>query len=115
VASVAGFRALPKFSAYSSTKAALITFLEATRLDLHKTDLAVTTVCPGFVRTEMTAKVQSRLMVELDDAVRTILRSLDRREAMCTFPLPVATAMRSLPFIPNSVYDFVLTRVKLPY
>jgi len=117
VASTAGFRGLPKFSAYSSSKAALITFLESTRLDLHKTEIGVTVVCPGFVRTEMTRdlKVSTPFMVEVDDAARTILRSIDKGEFMCAFPRPVSTLMRSLPFIPTALYDFALTRVKLPY
>jgi short-subunit dehydrogenase len=116
VASVAGFRGLPKFSAYGASKAALISFLESMRLDLHSTRLAVTVVCPGFVRTEMTAKVKATpFMLESSEAARIILRSLERRDFMCTFPLPVAAVMRSLPFIPTALYDFALTKVKLPY
>jgi short-subunit dehydrogenase len=116
VASVAGFRGLPKFSAYSASKAALISFLESMRLDLHATGIAVTAVCPGFVRTEMTKDVKGTLfIVEPDEAARLILRSLERRDPMCTFPLPVSTVMRSLPFIPTALYDFALTKVKLPY
>ncbi len=117
VASVAGFRGLPKFSAYSSSKAALITFLESIRLDLHATQIGVTAVCPGFVRTEMTKDIKGStpFMVEADEAARIILRSVERKDPLCSFPLPVYTLMRSLPFIPTALYDFAFTKVKLPY
>jgi short-subunit dehydrogenase len=115
IASLAGYRGLPKFNAYSASKAALIAFLESTRLDLHKTSIAVTTVCPGFVRTERTAGVRSKLMVELDDAIRTIRGALRKQAAFCSFPTGTAAAVASLSFLPVSVYDFLLTRRKLPY
>src|SRR5262249_35903679 len=50
IASVAGFRGLPRFSAYSASKAGLITLLESLRIDLHGTGVSVTTVCPGYVQ-----------------------------------------------------------------
>ena len=53
VASVAGFRGLPRFGAYSASKAALITLCESLRIDLHGTGVSVTTVCPGYVQTEL--------------------------------------------------------------
>jgi short-subunit dehydrogenase len=115
VASLAGFRGLPKFNAYSATKAALITFLESTRVDLHKTDVYVTTVCPGWVRTEMTAKMKSSLLVDLDDAVATILRALHKRAPMCAFPAGTSMAMRALSNLPDSIYEFLVTRAKVPY
>jgi len=114
VASLAGMRGLPKYSAYSASKAALITFLESTRLDLLKTGVAVTAVCPGYVRTEMTAKSGERpFMIDVDQAVKTILHSLARKDAVCAFPRPTATVMRSAALLPSSVYEFVFTRSKM--
>jgi short-subunit dehydrogenase len=116
IASLAGFRGLPKFNAYSASKAALITFLESMRVDLHRSEVAVTTICPGFVRTEMTGENgKLPFLVECDDAVATILGAIDRRQAVCAFPLPTATAMRSVALLPESVYEFLITRAKLPY
>jgi len=114
IASVAGFRGLPKFNAYSGSKAGLIAFLESTRLDLHSTDVAVTTVCPGFVRTEMTGKVKARGMA-LDEAVRIIRQALAERRAVCTFPRTTRAAMTAVSLLPDSVYEFLATRAKVPY
>lgn len=116
IASLAGFRGLPKFNAYSASKAALISFLESMRVDLHKTELAVTTICPGFVETEMTEKMgKSKLVLGCDEAVAIILGAIDRREAVCAFPRGMAAAMRSVALLPESVYEFLITRAKLPY
>jgi short-subunit dehydrogenase len=117
VASLAGFRGLPKFNAYSSSKAALITFLESTRVDLHKTDVYVTTVCPGWVRTEMTAKMKSApFMIDLDEALRTILHALHKRDPMCAFPMGASLALRTIVSnLPDSMYEFLVTRAKVPY
>ena len=55
VASVAGYRGFPSSQAYGSTKAAEINLLESLRIDLLPLGIEVTTVCPGFVRTGLTA------------------------------------------------------------
>ena len=55
IASVAGYRGLSGGEAYAATKAAQINLLESMRASLSTKDVRVTTVCPGFVRTDMTA------------------------------------------------------------
>lgn len=55
VASVAGYRGLPKALAYGPTKAALNNLAEVLYLDLHREGIGVSVVNPGFVETPMTA------------------------------------------------------------
>jgi short-subunit dehydrogenase len=114
VASLAGLRGLPKYGAYCASKAGLITFLESLRVDLRAVDIAVTAICPGYVRTEMTAGVKdARFMVELDDAVKIILRAIDRREFMCSFPMPMAAPMRAISLLPSSAYELVMSKMPI--
>ncbi len=116
VASVAGFRGLPRFGAYSASKAGLITLCESLRIDLHGTGVSVTTVCPGYVQTEMLTPGKSHpFVVSADDAVATILRAADAREASCTFPAPIVAGMRAVQLVPRSLYEFVATRAKVKY
>jgi short-subunit dehydrogenase len=56
VASVAGFRGLPKALAYGPGKAALIHFAECLYLDLQPKGVGVWLINPGFVATRLTAK-----------------------------------------------------------
>ena len=56
VASVAGYRGLPKALAYGPGKAALIHFAECLYLDLHPQGIGVWVINPGFVDTRLTAQ-----------------------------------------------------------
>lgn len=50
-ASMAGFRGLPYASAYCSTKAAVISISESLLAELEGSNIGVTVLCPGFMRT----------------------------------------------------------------
>jgi short-subunit dehydrogenase len=116
VASVAGFRGLPRFGAYSASKAGLITLCESLRIDLHGTGVSVTTVCPGYVQTELLTPGKSHpFVVSVDEAVDTILRAADARDALCTFPAPIVAGMRAAQLLPRSLYEFVATRARVKY
>src|SRR5262249_45761712 len=112
ISSIAAWRGMPQSCAYSGSKAGLATFLESLRVDLRDTGVVVTTVFPGFVKTEMTAKNKFPMpfILELDQAVRIILRALDQDRATCAFPRPLAAAARTLPFLPQAVYEFVASK-----
>ena len=56
VASVAGYRGLPKALAYGPGKAALIHFAEVLHLDLTPKGIGVWVINPGFVATPLTAQ-----------------------------------------------------------
>jgi short-subunit dehydrogenase len=112
VASVAAFHGMPTYSAYGASKAGLRSFLDSTRADLHKTQLKVTTVCPGYVETEMTVGLKSKLMIGCDEAVATILKSLDAGDTMCAFPARVVLPIRALALLPDSMVDYLLVRAK---
>jgi short-subunit dehydrogenase len=56
VASVAGYRGLPKALAYGPGKAALIHFAEVLHLDLAPKNIGVWVINPGFVATRLTAQ-----------------------------------------------------------
>lgn len=56
VASVAGYRGLPKALAYGPGKAALIHFAECLHFDLAPQGIGVWVVNPGFVATQLTAR-----------------------------------------------------------
>jgi short-subunit dehydrogenase len=115
IASLAGFRGLPKSAAYSASKAAVIAFLESLRVDLKDTAVGVTTICPGYVKTELTANRPYKMpfLMELDDAVDTMMRGIERRAAVCAFPLPLSSTVRALSFLPSALYDFIVTRSKV--
>jgi short-subunit dehydrogenase len=102
VASVAGYRGLPGAEAYGATKAAQLNLLEAMRVSLRRRGVRVTTVAPGFVRTEMTEvnAFPMPFMIEADAAARAIADGLERGRLEIIFPLPMAIATKVARLVP---------------
>ena len=115
VSSLAAFRGMPGNGAYCASKAALHTFMESIRVDLRRTRVKATTIYPGFVKTELTAKNKFRMpfLMELDDAVKVMTRGLARGARTIAFPLPMAAVTRTLGALPSAVYEPLAGRVRM--
>jgi short-subunit dehydrogenase len=113
VSSIAAYRGLPKLAVYSASKAYLSAFLEALRVDLAGAGVHVTDVRPGYVRTAMNADSKRKLpfLMEASAAAQEIWDAIVARKAVHAFPLPVATAMRSIALLPNVFYDRMAGKV----
>jgi 3-oxoacyl-[acyl-carrier protein] reductase len=108
VASVAGYRGFPWMISYSASKAALIAYLEALRPGLSRRGVTVTTVCPGFVRTQMSTGIPYQhniKMIEPEDAARYLLRAIDRRPRNCVFPWDMRIGLAILKYMPDWFFD----------
>ncbi|MEQ8604536.1 MAG: SDR family NAD(P)-dependent oxidoreductase [Marivibrio sp.] len=102
VSSIAGYRGMPGAPAYSASKAAVMAYGEALRGDLASDGVAVSVICPGFVKTPMTAvnDFPMPFLMEAARAAAIIRRGLARDSALITFPFPMRLAawwMRVLP------------------
>ncbi len=112
ISSIAAFRGMPKTAAYCGSKAFLSNFLESLRIDLRKTGVAVTDVRPGFVRTPMLSQYAKLppFTIELERAGTKIIRAIESRRAIATFPLPVAVMMRTASLLPSPIYTWLQGR-----
>jgi NAD(P)-dependent dehydrogenase (short-subunit alcohol dehydrogenase family) len=114
IASLAAFRGLPRTGAYCASKAALVTLLESTRVDLRGTGVNVVTVCPGFIKSELTARNDPREMaflLELEDGVRRILRGIERERRIVHFPWQISYLMKYIVHnMPGFLYDRVAAK-----
>ena len=115
VSSLAAFRGMPGNASYCASKAALHTWMEGVRVDLAKTNVRATTIYPGFVRTEMTARNKYRMpfLMDLDDAVQVMAKGLDRGDKTIAYPLPMVAITRTLGALPGSVYETIASRVRM--
>jgi short-subunit dehydrogenase len=113
ISSLAAYRGLPGSAGYSATKAGLSTFLEGLRPQLRYRGISVTTVHPGFVRTEMTSgqKGFQPFLMDADRAARIILREVGRRRRRVDFPWPMVAVLRAVQMIPGGIYDRIADRL----
>ncbi|GAB5605194.1 SDR family oxidoreductase [Sideroxyarcus sp. TK5] len=107
IASVAGFRGLPGAGAYSASKAALISYMESLRLEMHGSGVKVVTICPGYIRTPMTDinPYPMPFMLEVDDAARRFARVIERGCSFKVVPWQMAIVGRMMKLLPNWLYD----------
>jgi short-subunit dehydrogenase len=114
VSSLAAFRGLPDSGPYCASKAALITLLESTRVDLRGTGVDVVTVCPGFVKSEMTDRNDAKEMpflMDVEDGAACLLRGIEARRRVVHFPWPLSYPMKYVVArLPGLLYDWLITR-----
>src|SRR2546430_10134216 len=116
MSSLAAFRGMPGNAAYCASKAAIHTFMESVRVDLRGTGVVATTIYPGFVKTELTAKNKFRMpfLMELPDAVEVMARGIAKKKPTIAYPLPMAAAARALSSLPRSIYEPLAGRSRIP-
>jgi short-subunit dehydrogenase len=116
ISSVAGYRGLAGSEAYGATKAGQINLLESLRLHVARTGVRVVTVCPGFVRTDLTAgnAFPMPFIIEADAAGRAICDGLERERREIVFPLPMAVLMKAARLLPTGVWAALWSLSRAP-
>lgn len=112
ISSLAAYRGLPKSAAYCASKAAVSAFFESLRVDLHRTNVDVTIIHPGFIKTPLTAgrHAQMPYLMELDDAVKKIVRAIETRKKSYAFPWQLASIVRAAMVMPIPLYDRIMSK-----
>lgn len=107
IASVAGFRGLPGASAYSASKSAARTWLEALRVELAGSGVSVVTICPGYIDTPMTQvnKYRMPFIISADEAARRFARAIAARKRLAVIPWQMALASLLLRLVPGWLFD----------
>jgi len=107
IASVAGFRGLPGAGAYSASKAAAISYLESLRVELRGSGVKVVTICPGYIKTPMTAinPYPMPFILDAEDAAKRIALAIERETAFCVIPWQMDLVGRMLKCMPRWIYD----------
>ena len=113
ISSVAGYRGLTGSQAYGATKAGQINLLESLRIQVARAGVRVITVCPGFVRTDLTATnaFPMPFIIEADTAGRAICDGLERERAEIVFPIRMAIVMKAARLVPVALWSALWSRV----
>ncbi len=106
VASVAGYRGLPKALIYGASKAALVNFAETLYLDLRPRGIGVYLVMPGFVKTPLTDRNDFHMpnLITAEEAAREIAQGLRDRRFEIDFPKAFTRKLRLLRLLPYRLY-----------
>jgi len=112
IASVAGFRGLAGNGAYSASKAAVINWLEALRVELHGSGVRVVTVCPGYIDTPMTQvnRFPMPFLISAQEAARRTARAIDAGRSLAVLPWQMRLVFAGLRRAPNWLFDWILSR-----
>ena len=112
IASVAGFRGLPGGGAYSASKSAAITYLESLRVELRGSGVAVVTICPGYIRTAMTAsnRYPMPFIIDADEAARRFAGAIARKRRFTVIPWQMALVSFALRHLPRWLFDRLFAR-----
>ncbi|MEO1206059.1 MAG: SDR family NAD(P)-dependent oxidoreductase [Pseudomonadota bacterium] len=112
VASVAGYRGLPRASAYGPTKAALNSLCQSLKPALDGFNVTTTIINPGFVDTPMTAKNDFPMpyLMQPDEAADKIFEGLKSKRYEVAFPWQLVTQLKFLSILPSSLYFYLMKK-----
>ncbi len=105
MSSLAGYRGWAGAPAYCASKAAVRVYGQALRSALAPHHVNVTVICPGFVKSRMTAvnTFSMPFLMDTDKAARHIIKRLTRNPALIAFPWPMVWGLRFLRLLPETL------------
>jgi short-subunit dehydrogenase len=118
LSSIASYHGLAPFAGYCASKAGVNALCEAFRVELRPFGVAVTLICPGFIRTNIASHLDlSRWppMLEVEDAVDRMLKAVRRRQSFYAFPARDVWRVRLLRYLPRGLSDWLTERQFVPY
>ena len=115
IASVAGYRGLPKAAAYGPTKAALINLAESLKPELDGMGIAVSVINPGFVETPMTAgnDFPMPFLMQPAEAARLAIAGLVSQRFEIAFPRRFVAILKIARLLPYWLYFRIIRRAVL--
>lgn len=113
MSSLAAFRGFPGAPAYCASKAAVRVWGESLRGELKRHGIGVSVICPGFVRSRMTAgnPYPMPLIMSAERAARIIRRGLARDAGRIVFPWALYGMVRLFAGLPVALVDPILARL----
>lgn len=106
VASVAGYRGLPRSLGYGASKAALINLAESLYMEAKPFGIKIQLINPGFVKTPLTDKndFEMPFLISAETAAKKLVQGLQSSRFEITFPAVFALILKILGALPNRLY-----------
>ncbi len=113
MSSAASYRGMPLLAGYCASKAGVNALCDAFRVELRPHGIRVTTICPGFIKTDLAAHMNIPVppaMLAVDDAVRKILNAIARGKSFYAFPRRDVWRTWLLRHLPRGIGDWLAGR-----
>jgi short-subunit dehydrogenase len=113
ISSLASYRGVPKMLGYCASKSGVNAIMEGLRVEVARHNIYTTLVCPGWIRTPLTEKVDAPMpkLMEVEPAARRIIDAIRRRKRFFAFPTSIAWRLSLLRWLPASVSDWLITQM----
>ncbi len=113
IASLAAFVAAPGAPTYCATKAAVQRWAEALDASERRRGIRLHAICPGYVRTPMTARNAFKMpfLMDADEAARRTLDGIARGRTRIAYPLPTYLGARVLGMLPIAARAWIFSRM----
>lgn len=110
MSSLAAYTPLPAITGYAATKAAVKSFGEGLRMELRPHGVGVTVICPGYVRSRLTANGPAfqPFVMDSSQAAALIKRRLARDPTIIAFPWPLHALTWAIGALPARVRQPIL-------
>jgi short-subunit dehydrogenase len=89
LSSLASYRGLPLMAGYCASKAGVSAFMDSLRVELRAFQIHCTTICPGFIGTQMTKDLAVPTpggILSVEVAVARMMRAIERKRPYVAFP-----------------------------
>lgn len=105
MSSLAAFRGWPGAPAYCATKAAVRSYGEGLRGALSRSGIKVHVICPGFVKSRMTAvnTFPMPFLMETDKAAQIIITGIQKNRGRIAFPFIAYSAVWLVNALPDAI------------
>ncbi|HEY0974759.1 MAG TPA: SDR family oxidoreductase [Solimonas sp.] len=103
ISSMSAMRGMPRnLTTYAATKAGVAALTEGIRADMMNKPIKVTTIYPGYIRSEINEKVKKTpFMIDTETGCRLLVKAIDKEPASACVPswpwAPLGFLMRVLP------------------
>jgi short-subunit dehydrogenase len=113
ISSLAGFIALPSSPAYSASKSAVRIYGEALRVNLSNYNIKVNVICPGYVKTPMTAvnNFYMPLIINSSKASKKIIFGIENNKPLIIFPLALYLIIMLSLALPRFIVDKIFKKL----
>ena len=112
LSSLASFRGMPRMAGYCASKSGVNALMEGYRVELRDKNIFFTTICPGWIRTNMTKDLDLPLkeVLELESAAKTMLEAIRNKRLFVAFPSRLVRQLRFIRSLPFAWADWLIAR-----